>query len=140
MKRSVLISEEELTEHCVSSNREEFLLDGIATFMKENYSDDITLDQLAEKACINKYKFSKLFNKRFGKSIKGYLGYIRVKKGAELLKNRDLKIVNIAFSVGYESVEHFIRSFKKIYGITPKTYRDNTTEVPQQSCYLWEID
>jgi CheY-like chemotaxis protein len=50
-------------------DRESFVLDGIAVFMEDNYSSDITLDQLAERACMNKFKFSKSFNERFGQWV-----------------------------------------------------------------------
>jgi len=130
--------EDELAENL--GYGEDFILDGIAAFMEDNYSDDITLDQLAEKVCMNKYKFSKVFNERFGQNIRAYLARIRVKKGAELLKNRDLRIADIAFSVGFGSVEHFIRSFEKIYGVTPKEYRINPTKACQEGCHLWDLD
>jgi two-component system response regulator YesN len=120
--------------------REEFLLDGVATFIDNNYSDDLTRDILAEKVCMNKYKFSKAFNERFGQSIKSYLNGIRVQKAADLLRNPDLSIGDIAFSVGFGSVEHFIRVFKEIYGISPRAYRTSPAGASHQGDHLWQFE
>lgn len=129
---------EELTERSVTN--EEFLLDSIAAFIENNYSDELTRDMLAEKVCMNKYKFSKIFNERFGQGIKSYLNYIRVKKAAELLRNDNLSIKDIAFSVGFRSIEHFDRVFKEIYGISPKEYRMNPANPSRQSVNLWHFE
>lgn len=74
-------------------------------------------------ACMNIYKFSKTFKERIGQSLPSYLNSIRIKKAAELLKNPDLSITEIAYFVGFGSVEHFIRIFKEVYGVSPKEYR-----------------
>ena len=49
---------------------------------------------------------------------------IRLKKASTLLKNGNMKIEKVAESVGYPSVEHFNRQFKKKYGMTPVQYRN----------------
>lgn len=123
-----------------SIKKEEFLLDGVAAFIEDNYADDLRRNMLAEKVCMNKYKFSKIFNERFGQSIKSYLNRIRVKKAAELLRNRDLSIGDIAFSVGFESVEHFNRVFKEIYGISPRAYRTRPVKASHQGSQLWHFE
>ena len=120
-------------------SREEFILDGIATFIENNYSDNVTRDRLAKRACMNKCKFSKVFNKRFGRNIKDYLNNIRMKKAAELLDNRDLRITDIALSVGFGSIEHFTRVFKKTYNLSPREYRKNPIKLSTQYS-LWNPD
>jgi len=120
-------SGENLTEYLGVNNKEDFLLDGIAVFIENNYSSDLTRDDLAERVGMNKYKFSKLFNDRFGRTVKSYINEIRVKKAAELLGNHQLSIWYIAFSVGFGCVEHFDRVFKEIYGVAPKEYRKHAT-------------
>jgi YesN/AraC family two-component response regulator len=123
-----------------SGTKEDFILDGIEALIEKHYSEDLTRDQLAEKVCMNKYKFSKLFNKRIGQNIKSYINNVRVKKAAELLKNHDLSSREIAFSVGFQSVEHFFRVFKEIYGVSPKEYNAAPVKKSEQSRYLWESE
>lgn len=125
---------EELTENPMKIDTEDFLLDGVAIYIENNYSDELTRDMLAERICMNKYKFSKIFNERFGQSIKSYVNNIRVKKAAELLKNnRDLRIADIAVTVGYKNIMHFERVFKEIYGVSPKEYRSNPADACPQA-------
>ncbi|GAB4416839.1 MAG: hypothetical protein OHK0032_12870 [Thermodesulfovibrionales bacterium] len=104
-------------------SREEFIMEGIAAYIEDNYMEDLTLERLAGMACMNIYKFSKIFNERTGQSLPSYLNRIRIKKAAELLMNHDLSITEIALEVGYKSVEHFIRLFREVYGVSPRGYR-----------------
>lgn len=106
-------------------SREEFIIDGIADYIAERYRDDLTLDQLAEKACMNKYKFCKVFKRRIGQSLTSYLNYVRVNNSAELIQNPDLSITEIAFYIGYKSIVHFERMFKSQYGMSPREFRKN---------------
>ncbi|MFA6054866.1 MAG: response regulator transcription factor [Thermodesulfovibrionales bacterium] len=120
------------------ANREEFILDGIAAFIEENYSDDLTRDKLSEKACMNKYRLSKAFNERFGQNIKSYINNNRVKKAAELLQNHDLGIGDIAETVGFGCTEHFIRIFKDVYGVSPREYRLRRNNISKSYDNLWD--
>ncbi len=121
MKLSVMLEgeEERWTTEYVES-REAFIIDCIAAFVEENYMKDLTRDQLAEKACMDRHKFSKAFNKRMGVSLPYFLNGLRIRKAAELLKNPDLSISEVARLVGYKSLVQFDRVFKDAYGIPPK--------------------
>ncbi len=101
----------------------DFLMDGIGEYIENNYMKDLTLDRLAKSAGQNKYDFCKDFKSRFGKSCISYLNDIRIRKAAELLGNHDLSITDIAFSIGFRSLEHFNRLFKEQYKICPRDYR-----------------
>ena len=65
-----------------------------------------------------------MFKTYTGKSINEYINYLRVNESARLLENKDLKIIDIAFSVGFESLVTFNRVFKKETGKTPRDYRN----------------
>lgn len=107
-----------------ATGREVFIMDCIAAFIEENYTKKMTRDELAAKACMDRYKFSKMFNERFGQGMKSYLNTIRIKKAAELLQNQELGVAEVAFSVGYGSVPHFCRVFREAYGLSPKEHRE----------------
>ncbi len=114
----------ELSESVES--REVFIMEGIAAFIEENYNEDLSRDGLAQRAHMEKYRFSRAFNQHFGKSVKSYVNITRVSKAAEILsKSTDLSITDIAVSVGYSGVAHFEKVFKQIYGISPNAYRKN---------------
>ena len=57
----------------------------------------------------------------FGELVKK----IRMKKAKALLKSSNMTVENIAASVGYPNVEHFNRTFKKLFDMTPIQYRNS---------------
>ncbi len=59
-------------------------------------------------------------------TIPEYINCVRIRIGEGLLKNHDLNITEIAYHLGYESLDHFTRIFKKIHGVTPREYRDKS--------------
>jgi YesN/AraC family two-component response regulator len=129
----------ELAEDSVQ--KEDFIMDGVAAFLEEKYSTEVTRDLLAKKVCMNKHRFSRVFNRRFGRSLKSYLNDIRVKRATELLRNnRDLSMADIAGAVGYRNIVHFDRVFKEVYGMSPKEYRQNTVRSSQGIGYLWFLE
>jgi YesN/AraC family two-component response regulator len=109
-----------------AESREVFIMDCVAAFIDDNYSEDLTRDKLAEKAHMERYKFSRVFNARFGKNVKSYLNSVRVNRAADLLsQSHDLSVADIAVSVGYSGITHFEKVFKEAYGMSPNEYRRN---------------
>jgi YesN/AraC family two-component response regulator len=111
-------------------NSEESILEGVAGYIKENYMKDVTLDQLSRMACMNRFKFCRAFKKKFGKSFVSYTNKIRIDRADDLLRNTDLNIIDIAYLVGFQSVVHFGRIFKRIHGIAPREYRARRKHEP----------
>lgn len=104
-------------------SREEFIIDGIAAYIENNYTEDLTLNKLAEKSCMNKFKFCRAFKDRLGRSSTSYINSIRIMNAAELMKTSDLNITEIAYFVGYQSLTHFERIFRTVYKMSPREYR-----------------
>lgn len=67
--------------------------------------------------------FSRFFKQEIGISFKSYLTYFRLNKSLNLLKNKELTILEISSEVGFSSEIQFINSFKKYYHMTPGEYR-----------------
>ncbi|OGW37990.1 MAG: hypothetical protein A2Y97_10055 [Nitrospirae bacterium RBG_13_39_12] len=109
-------------------SREEFILDAITAHIEENYMKDLTLNKLASMACMNRFKFCRSFKERAGQTFTSYLNRIRVKNAAELLKNHNLNITDIAFFVGYKNIVHFDRVFRAFYGVAPSEYRKKVSK------------
>jgi YesN/AraC family two-component response regulator len=109
-------------------SRDEFIMDGIAAYMEEKYREDLTFDKLASMALMNRDKFCKVFKERFGQTSTSYLNSIRIKRASELLRNPNLNITDIAHFVGYGSVDHFERMFRKKYKVSPREYRKKARE------------
>ncbi len=97
----------------------------VIDFINENYTSDISREGLAAAININMNYLSSLFNAYTGKKIKEYIHFLRIKEAAKQLKETDGKIIDIAFSVGFENLSTFIRSFKSEMGKTPSEYRES---------------
>lgn len=106
-------------------NRKGFILDGISEYIQENYMKTLTLDMLARKVSMNKFRFCKVFKEQVGQTFISYLNNIRVRNATEFLKKDDLNITEIAYVVGYKNIVHFDRVFKDIHGVAPREYRKN---------------
>lgn len=92
-------------------------------FMEDNYSDEgITLGAVASVAGFNEKYFSSRFSQEFGQSFISYLTELRLHKAKELMEKTNMKVYEISEAVGYSSVEHFTRVFKKKMGISPAAY------------------
>ncbi len=87
----------------------------------------ITLEDMAEHFHLSAPYISKYFKERSGETFADYLQSIKMKKAKTYLKNSNMTIENIAYSVGYQNVEHFSRLFKKKYGMAPIQYRNGKT-------------
>lgn len=98
----------------------------ILHYVEHNYSYDISLQELAEKKYfMNPSYLSRLFKSAVGKTFSRYVIDLRIEKARELLKDKDLKIQDIAAQVGYNNTSHFIRSFKQICGCTPEEMKND---------------
>ncbi len=95
----------------------------IMNFIQENYLD-VNLDDLSKQFFLSKPYLSKYIKEKSGMTFGENVQKIRLKKASTLLKNGNMKIEKVAESVGYPSVEHFNRQFKKKYGMTPVQYRN----------------
>ena len=91
-------------------------------YMSEKY-DTITLDELSEKFFYSKTHICRLFLQNTGKSFNQTLIDMKLSRACYFLKNTDMTVDEIAHKVGYGSVEHFQRLFKKKNGKTPGEFR-----------------
>ncbi len=84
----------------------------------------VTVEEMAEHFNLSVPYISKYFKDKCGETITDYLQNIKMEKAKNYLKNSNMTIENIAYSIGYQNVEHFSRLFKKKYGVAPIQYRN----------------
>ena len=92
-------------------------------YIQDNYAANISLDAAADKACMSRYHFSRVFKEVMGVSFKKYLISLKMEKAKVILRNSSLRVSEIANTVGYEETAHFVKMFKKIADCTPSEYR-----------------
>lgn len=98
-------------------------LQTIKEYLDENYTQKVTLDELAEIFYINKYYLTRIFKEQFGISVVDYLLHIRITKAKELLRFSTYNIEEVGIRCGVPDANYFTRVFKKIEGMSPKEYR-----------------
>lgn len=92
-------------------------------YISEHYGEDVSLDNLAKSANVCKSECLRCFKTSMQTTPYKYLTEYRLSKAAELLKNSDEPIGNIADSVGFRQVSHFGKCFKEKTGLSPREYR-----------------
>ncbi|HHU50398.1 MAG TPA: response regulator [Firmicutes bacterium] len=102
------------------------LVEEIRRYLDENFAADITLSAMAHHYNISPSYLSLLFTEQTGKNFIDYLTERRIKKAKELLKHTDLKIYEVSNAVGYKDSYYFSNCFKKMSGMSPSEYRENT--------------
>jgi AraC-like DNA-binding protein len=92
-------------------------------YLLEHIDMPPTIPELAKVAGINEFKLKKGFKEIFGTTIFGHLAEARLGLAREALKENKKTIAEIAFELGYSSVQHFSTAFKKRYGVAPSGAR-----------------
>ena len=92
-------------------------------YIQEHQTEEISLGQVAKAVNMSSYYFCKMFKKVTGINFTDYVARIRIEKSKNLLLNPNLRISEIAFEVGFQSLTHFNRVFKKVLGQSPTEYR-----------------
>lgn len=104
-------------------NQSESAVEKAKKYMQENYSKDISLEDVSMKVDISSYYFSKLFKEETGRNFIEYLTELRMEEAKRLLRDTDLSMKEICIQVGYSDPNYFSRSFKKYTGYTPTEAR-----------------
>ncbi|WP_437272360.1 AraC family transcriptional regulator [Staphylococcus succinus] len=92
-------------------------------FINQNFTSNITIDDVAKKANLSRSYLYKMFIKHFNVSPKTYLIHLRMYQAAQLLIQTSHPISYIAYSVGYKDPLVFSKSFKHYFKISATAYR-----------------
>lgn len=93
------------------------------SYIEKNYQEPVTIEELSSIACLSSRQFSRIFHQAYGITPMQYVIRLRLQKGASLLKNTDLSIIEIAHHCGFSENNYFSRQFRNFYHITPMQYR-----------------
>ena len=98
-------------------------LNVVFDYLDEHYTEDISLEKLADIAGFSKFHFSRLFKQCTGHNFYDYLCYRRIKNAEAMLLKPGISITEIALYSGFSSLSTFNRTFKKLKNCTPTEYR-----------------
>ena len=100
-------------------------LEEIKRYIQNNLNKEITLEELAKKANLNKSYLSRTFKKEYGLSPINYSINQKINYSKILLQN-GMEISEVALELGFYDQAHFYKAFKSIFYITPKEYQNLT--------------
>jgi AraC-like DNA-binding protein len=115
-----MLSNQVVVQH---DNAEPPVITRAKEYIHEHQTEELSLGQVAKAVNTSTFYFCKMFKKVTGINFTDYLSRVRIEKSKNLLLNPNLRVSEIAFEVGFQSLTHFNRVFKKILGQSPTEYR-----------------
>ncbi len=111
-----------MLEEGIYSQRRQ-VIEKVILYMKNNYAQELKLEDLSLMAFLSRNYFCKLFRDVTNMTVTEYAQKIRIEEACRLLEDSDRKIVDIASSIGYQDIKFFNQVFKRRTGMTPSEYR-----------------
>lgn len=105
------------------------LMHAAIQFVLNNFEREISITDIAKYVFLSPSYFTRAFKEDTGVSPMQYLLNIRIKRACELLKETDLKVGDIAHSVGFSNQQRFNDMFKKQIKMTPMNYRNSSKNI-----------
>ena len=96
-------------------------IQSILSFIDDNPAQDLTLDTISKQFYISKSYLSAIFKEITGYSVNNYIINKRIRLAIEFLK-QNRSVYEVSESCGFNNYSHFIRTFKKFEGVSPKQY------------------
>ena len=109
----------------------DFYIKEAISFVEQNYSRDITVEDIAAFCNLNRNYLGKLFREGTNQTLQHFLMHYRMNRAAELLKFSDMNVSEVGKMCGYPNQLHFSRAFKTIYGISPNHWREKNGTLPK---------
>jgi YesN/AraC family two-component response regulator len=112
-----------------SSKKNIDIIDKAIQYIHENYSNKITLEDVAREVYLSPTYLCKIFKKEVGSNFNEYLNQLRIEKSKTLLSQRGSRIADVIGLVGFEDQSYFTKVFKKVAGVSPKHFRKSAEAV-----------
>jgi YesN/AraC family two-component response regulator len=101
-------------------------------YIQEHLTENVSLTEVAKAVNMSTFYFCKVFRRVTGINFTDYVSRVRIERSKNLLLNPNLRISEIAFEVGFQSLTHFNRVFRKLVGQSPTDYRGHL--VKRETC------
>jgi two-component system, response regulator YesN len=92
-------------------------------YVQTHFSEKISLKEVADHLHLNASYFSRMFKKETGEGFIEYVTKVKMAKAIELLDHSVKSVDQIAFELGFESKSYFLKTFKRNFGFSPKSYK-----------------
>lgn len=101
-------------------------------YLNARFTEEISLQLLAKECNVSAQYLSGCFSREVGISYEGYLCRLRLQSATQLLLQTDWSVTEICYACGYRNLSHFLRSFAKRFGVSPKQYRKERQGEPEK--------
>ncbi|MFO1458292.1 MAG: helix-turn-helix domain-containing protein [Verrucomicrobiota bacterium] len=92
-------------------------------FIDEHQAETLSLGQVAQAVNMSSFYFCKVFKKATGLNFTDYVSRVRIERAKNLLLNPNVRVTEVAYEVGFQTLTHFNRVFRKVTGESPSSYR-----------------
>ncbi|MEZ6135086.1 MAG: AraC family transcriptional regulator [Pirellulaceae bacterium] len=93
----------------------------VVTYVDDNLEDDLSVEKLADMALFSKFHFHRIFRGLTGETLNEFVKRRRLEKAVRMFKfHPELSVTDVALRVGFNSPEHFSRSFRERFAMSPR--------------------
>lgn len=115
--------------HQIREEREQqtiTVLDRAQAYIQDRYTEDLSLEEVADFVHLNAHYFSKIFKQQTGSNFIDYVTKLRIDKAKSLMNSESLSLKEVCYKVGYNDPNYFSRVFKRVTGITASEFRNQS--------------
>lgn len=95
-------------------------------YIEDNLTGELNARDIAARAYLSPYYFQRVFHAICGTSLSTYIRQRRLTRAGEMLKSEQVRVIDVAITLGYDSPDSFSRAFQRFHGILPSQVRKNT--------------
>jgi len=105
------------------------LVQNVINEIEKNLREPISVGKMSQGHGVSPWQFQRIFRSVVGDSLGNYIRHRKLTLGANLLRNGQMRIIDIAFELGFNSQEAFTRSIKSYFALTPKQIREKKKSI-----------
>lgn len=98
-------------------------LKDIVSYLGAHFAEPLALGGVAARFGLSPQYFCTFFRENLGKTLTQHVNSLRIEQAARLLRETDLPVMEVGFSVGFDNFSYFIKRFRAVYGVSPSGYR-----------------
>jgi AraC-like DNA-binding protein len=112
-------------------------------YADRGYAESLSLETMAEVACLSKYHFARMFKATYGVTPMEYVSQRRIERAQDLLRATNLTVTEVCFAVGYSSLGSFSSRFRALVGESPsdfqRRYAEGAPHIPGCMIFMWGL-
>jgi AraC family transcriptional regulator len=108
-------------------------------YIEDNLTNEIDFKEVARIALCSEYHFKRMFSFLAGISLSEYIRCRRLTLAAFVIKDSDVKVIDVAIKYGYNSPDSFSRAFQNLHGITPSEARNTSRSLKAYSPMTFQL-